>query len=184
MLARIKFCNSYSPGQAFHFLELDLGALAKPASVFFFIAELGLSIMGWVQPSTLPKAHIQRPELGFCTGRSTWQCLIESSKHILLWALLAACRGSNSSGPYPFFSAVYIWTHPADWKLRHFERDCEETLLANRKWPIGFLHSLELYFKIRWLRFLKGGMVLVIVPWWPGERLDKLTDFLSKLKSV
>lgn len=29
-------CNSYCHGQAFHFLELDLGAVAKPASVVFY----------------------------------------------------------------------------------------------------------------------------------------------------
>lgn len=33
MLAMRGACNSYSLGHAFHFLELDLGALAKPASV-------------------------------------------------------------------------------------------------------------------------------------------------------
>lgn len=31
-----KACNSCSLGQAFHFLELDLGAPAKPASVVFY----------------------------------------------------------------------------------------------------------------------------------------------------
>lgn len=54
--------------------------------------------MGWVQLSSLPTACLRRPELGICTRSSTWQHLIESRKHILLWALSAVRGGSVTSG--------------------------------------------------------------------------------------
>lgn len=57
-----KACNSYSLGQAFHFLELDLGALAKPASVVFYGRawpldhELGAAEQPAKGPRTTPRA--------------------------------------------------------------------------------------------------------------------------------
>lgn len=73
MLARRESSNSYSPGQAFHFLELDLGALAKPASVVFYGSAwpldhgLGAAEQSAKSPHATPRAWIVHRKLHLAT---------------------------------------------------------------------------------------------------------------------
>lgn len=97
-------CNSYCLGQDFHFLQLDVGALAKPVSVVFYGRAwpldhgLGATEQPAKGPHTTPGAWNLRMELHLAVFNSKQKAYSPMSSLGCPWGV------SITSGPSLFFS--------------------------------------------------------------------------------
>lgn len=105
-------CHSCSLGRDFHFPELDLRALAKPASLVFY---------GTARP--LDHGLAATEPRGRRTTLRAWNLCIRLHLAVFNWKQRAyspvsplGCPrgGSITSGPSLFFSVDWIWIEPAD----------------------------------------------------------------------